>query len=208
MKGMSAAGTDLYKSALRGGQIFTTISTFFRLQLNLHRQLMHRLCIFVVVLVWSLLAHGHHWVTDAYDETDRTTIEIEIVEFRFINPHPFIIAKLTNAHDQRFLEGVETGELWTLEMDNKWELAELGFTNNTFKPGERIIVTVNPSARTTLVRYTSEHLNIRVTVLDMSTMCVSCFYLRHHHLHTHSGTQFYRVLIMQKLTASEIRTHS
>ncbi len=37
--------------------------------------------------------------------------------------------------------------IWTLEMDNRWELAELGFTENTLKPGDRIEVTGDPSRR-------------------------------------------------------------
>jgi hypothetical protein len=32
-------------------------------------------------------------------------------------------------------------QLWMLEMDNRRELAEIGFRNNTLRPGDRIKVT-------------------------------------------------------------------
>jgi hypothetical protein len=104
---------------------------------------MFRLCIVSITLFWSVYANGHHWVVDMYDEQTRTTFEMEVVEFRFINPHPFIIAQIVNSSVDSSVEA--DADLWTLEMDNRWELADLGFTQTTLKPGDKILVTVNPS---------------------------------------------------------------
>ena len=78
-----------------------------------------------------------------YDEQTRTTFEMEVVEFRFINPHPFITTKIVESSMEQTIES--NSDLWTLEMDNRWELADLGFTSSTFEPGDKILVTVNPS---------------------------------------------------------------
>ncbi|HAY46171.1 MAG TPA: hypothetical protein DCY55_07775 [Gammaproteobacteria bacterium] len=78
-----------------------------------------------------------------YDEQTRTTYEMEVVEFRFINPHPFITAQIVDRSIEQASEA--TPDLWTLEMDNRWELVDLGFTNSTFKSGDKILVTANPS---------------------------------------------------------------
>lgn len=104
---------------------------------------MLRICAILTTLIWSLYAHGHHWVVDVYDEQTRISLEMEVIEFRFVNPHPFIIAKLAGDSSERSNE--TDADLWTLEMDNRWELADLGFNRNTFKAGDQIVVTVNPS---------------------------------------------------------------
>ena len=56
-----------------------------------------------------------------------------VTDFRLINPHPFLfIAVKDNG-------GAE--EEWRLEMDNRFELIDIGVTAGTFKPGERVVVT-------------------------------------------------------------------
>lgn len=104
---------------------------------------MKRLCVFSITLLWNYCAFAHHWVVDSYDEHSLTTVEMEVVEFRFINPHPFIIARL--AHKAASESNQDDTDLWTLEMDNRWELAELGFTEDALEPGDLIIVSANPS---------------------------------------------------------------
>ena len=38
-------------------------------------------------------------------------------------------------------------EEWHLELDNRWELADIGFTETTLKPGDRVVVTGSPARR-------------------------------------------------------------
>jgi Family of unknown function (DUF6152) len=78
-------------------------------------------------------AHAHHSISTVYDSRRQVTIEGVVAKFELVNPHPFI------------LMNVETGgndaQQWRLEMDNRHELAAIGVTRTTFRPGDRIVVT-------------------------------------------------------------------
>ena len=81
---------------------------------------------------WSVAASAHHSISAVYDGTRPQRIEGVVVEFQFVNPHPFVIVTV----------GAEgRGESWRLEMDNRFELADIGMTSATLKPGDRVIVT-------------------------------------------------------------------
>jgi Family of unknown function (DUF6152) len=95
-------------------------------------------CAYWLVSALSLAAtemYAHHSIAGVYDSSQQVTIEGTITEFRFVNPHPFLIAEVRQA-------GVV--EAWKLEMDNRSELVDVGMTDKTLKPGERIIVTGSP----------------------------------------------------------------
>jgi len=51
---------------------------------------------------------------------------------QLINPHPFLFIEVKDANG--------TTEQWQLEMDNRSELAAIGVTATTFKPGDRVVV--------------------------------------------------------------------
>lgn len=77
-------------------------------------------------------AIAHHSISGVYDSSRQVTVEGRVVEFQFINPHPVLII------------GTEAGpaaQTWRLEMDNRYELAEIGVTPATFAPGDRVIAT-------------------------------------------------------------------
>jgi len=76
---------------------------------------------------------AHHSLAGVYDSTRTATIEAVVSEFRFINPHPLVIVDVIDE------EGRESS--WTLEMDNRRELAEIGFDAGTLAPGDRVVVT-------------------------------------------------------------------
>ena len=82
---------------------------------------------------------AHHSIASFYDRDKRTTLTAVVKQWRFVNPHPSIVVEVNTP-------GAPARTL-TLEMDNRWELAELGFTENTLKPGDRIEVTGDPSRR-------------------------------------------------------------
>jgi len=69
----------------------------------------------------------HHSIAGVYDSSRPVTLEGVIKEFRFVNPHPFV---MIDAKDQ----------IWKLEMDNLRELVAVGMTKETLKPGDRIVV--------------------------------------------------------------------
>ena len=77
-------------------------------------------------------ALGHHSLYGVYERSSDTTLEGTVSEFRYVNPHPVLVIDVPGD------EGV--AESWALEMDNRGELARIGVTANTFKPGERVLV--------------------------------------------------------------------
>jgi hypothetical protein len=86
-----------------------------------------------IVLAAPTGALAHHSISGVYDSSRQVTVEGRVVEFQFINPHPVLIVA-TDAEPQ-------ARQTWRLEMDNRYELADIGVTAETFKPGERVIAT-------------------------------------------------------------------
>ncbi len=80
----------------------------------------------------SIAAHAHHSIAAVYDGSRQQRLEAVVAEFQFVNPHPFVIVTVE-------ANGAE--ESWRLEMDNRFELAQVGMTETTLKPGDRVVVT-------------------------------------------------------------------
>jgi hypothetical protein len=83
----------------------------------------------------SFAVSAHHSISAVYDGARQQRIEGVVAEFQFVNPHPFVIVTVD-------AEG--SGESWRLEMDNRFELAGIGMTSATLKPGDRVVVTGSP----------------------------------------------------------------
>lgn len=77
-------------------------------------------------------AQAHHSISAAYDSARQQRIEGIVAEFQFVNPHPFVIVTVTDGGG---------AEAWRLELDNRFELAAIGVTAATLKPGDVVIVT-------------------------------------------------------------------
>ena len=60
---------------------------------------------------------------------------------RFVSPHPVLTVEVAG----------EAGspQSWLLEMDNLRELVAVGFTSETLRPGDRVVVSGSPSRRET-----------------------------------------------------------
>jgi len=84
-------------------------------------------------------AAAHHSIGNVYDDTQRVTIEGVITRFQFVNPHPLVVVEVSSPNDK-------AGQ-WMLEMDNRSELAEIGFDSATLKPGDRIVVAGSPARK-------------------------------------------------------------
>jgi len=79
-------------------------------------------------LAASMAAAAHHSIGAVYLSRQQS-IEGVVAEFQFVNPHPFVIVTVD-----------ADGQSWRLEMDNRFELAEIGMTSETLKPGDRVVV--------------------------------------------------------------------
>ena len=75
--------------------------------------------------------HAHHSLSGVYDSSVQVSIEGVVSQFQFINPHPFVIVTVTNDRGN--------SEEWRLELDNRFELEDIGVTSRTFRKGDRIV---------------------------------------------------------------------
>ena len=75
---------------------------------------------------------AHHSISAVYDNRQQVTLTGSVREFQFVNPHPWIGLDVTGA------DGVRQ---WRLELDNRWELVDVGMKPDTFKPGDVIVAT-------------------------------------------------------------------
>jgi hypothetical protein len=81
-------------------------------------------------------AFAHHSIGGVYDSSQQERVEGIVAEFRFTNPHPFLFIEVETRSGLR--------QVWRLEMDNRFELARIGMTAETFQPGERVIARGSP----------------------------------------------------------------
>jgi hypothetical protein len=89
----------------------------------------------VVVLAGIAPALAHHSPA-AFDRTKTVTIEGTVQEFRWQNPHSWILLEVKD----------EQGEMvvWSVEMTSPTFLVRAGWRSNSVKPGDTVSVTVNP----------------------------------------------------------------
>jgi hypothetical protein len=82
------------------------------------------------------LVSAHHSLAGVYDTERKISKEGAITRFQFVNPHPLLTMSVKEEN--------KAERPWTLELDNLSELVEIGITRETFKPGDRVIVSGNP----------------------------------------------------------------
>ena len=94
----------------------------------------------VFVLTGALLcggrAYAHHSFAAAYLENKQLSIEGELLQVVYRNPHALlqIMALDSNRQMQR----------WTVEWEARGQLDHQGVTSMTLKPGDRVVITGNP----------------------------------------------------------------
>jgi uncharacterized protein DUF6152 len=89
-----------------------------------------------VAVLWSVPSFGHHALSE-YDDTRVTTIDGTLSEIRIKNPHSTLTIQARG--------GATADDQWTLEWLAALVLKHEGVENATLKPGDRLIVTGNPS---------------------------------------------------------------
>ena len=87
----------------------------------------------LIALLLPTAALAHHSISGVYDSGRQVTIDGHVVEFQFVNPHPVLVVAPSGAE--------ATHGPWRLEMDNRYELADIGVTAKTFRPGEHVVAT-------------------------------------------------------------------
>jgi hypothetical protein len=81
-------------------------------------------------------AYAHHSFAATYFEDKKVTIEGELVQFLYRNPHSFVHVEVKDSN----------GEMvrWAVEWGAGGQLGRQGVTRETLKPGDHVIVVGNP----------------------------------------------------------------
>jgi hypothetical protein len=79
---------------------------------------------------------AHHSIAGMYDGSRETRVEGVITRVQFVSPHPFIDVR-----------EIATSASWELELDNRREFEAIGITADSFKAGDRVVVTGSPARR-------------------------------------------------------------
>ena len=90
-----------------------------------------------VIAITGLLTHAAaaHHSTSMYAKEAPITIEAEVVEFRWVNPHSNL--KVVDTADGSRKE-------WSIEMSSPGVLTRSGWTKRTFNPGDKIKLKFGP----------------------------------------------------------------
>jgi hypothetical protein len=95
--------------------------------------------------IWSAATLAHHSFANIYDSDKTVTLTATVREFQFIHPHPFLVVEVRNDAGER--------QIWRAEMDNRFELEQIGIRRNTFRPGDRVIVSGSPGRSQAFILY-------------------------------------------------------
>lgn len=89
----------------------------------------------MIVMVPPALAH--HSISGDYFMDQKATVEGDLVQFLYRNPHSFVELK---SKDPR------TGEMvtWSVEWNGAGRLGRVGITAATLKPGDHVVITGQP----------------------------------------------------------------
>jgi hypothetical protein len=91
---------------------------------------------FLLTMALATSLHAHHSISAVYDQAAPITIDGTVTQFRLVNPHPFILLDVTRSGRK---------ESWKLELDNRFELTDVGVDANTFRAGDRLAVKGGPA---------------------------------------------------------------
>lgn len=84
----------------------------------------------------SVRALAHHRYAEVYVESREITIEGDVVQWDYRNPHSFVHVVARNGRNQP--------ERWIVECRAAVHLRQRGVTEATFRPGQRVIITGSP----------------------------------------------------------------
>jgi len=88
----------------------------------------------LIITLAATPAAAHHSLA-GYDSARSVTLDGLVTEFQYAQPHPILVISV----------GAPGGaQTWKLEMDNLYELDEIGMTRDTFRPKDRVTVMGSP----------------------------------------------------------------
>jgi hypothetical protein len=87
----------------------------------------------VIVSVPLFAHHGNA----SYDSTKTVTVKGTVTDYIWANPHVFLEVDAKDDSGNKLH--------WTIEAQNPLSQTEVGWTKNTFKPGDEVIVEIIPA---------------------------------------------------------------
>jgi len=90
-----------------------------------------------IVASWATAAAAHHSFPAHYVADGSVTLHGTVAEFLWRNPHSFIHLEVRNDAGEP--------ELWALEWHNTVIMASMGYSPDTLKAGDEIVVSGNPA---------------------------------------------------------------
>ena len=89
------------------------------------------------LLFGMITAYAHHSVTATYDGGQEVTLKGKLVLFLWRNPHAFVHVDVPDASGKV--------QRWTIEWGGAQALTSQGVKRDTFKVGDELVITGNPS---------------------------------------------------------------
>jgi hypothetical protein len=91
----------------------------------------------VLFLASSNPLQAHHGTAGSYDQKKLVTIRGIVKEFRWRNPHSslHLVGKDESGNEVTY----------TFEMGSPSQMVKIGFTRDTMKPGDEVVIQVHPS---------------------------------------------------------------
>ncbi len=93
--------------------------------------------VLAAMLVISISAYAHHSQQATYDLNKKIEVKGKLVQFMFRNPHAFVTIEGTDENGQP--------QKWSVEWAGAAQLGGQGVTRDSFKVGDVVTITGNPS---------------------------------------------------------------
>jgi hypothetical protein len=96
-----------------------------------------RLLAAALIVLMSSATSAHHSFAAEYFEEQKVSLEGDVIAFELKNPHSFLYLAVID----------ETGkpQKFSAEWSNPARLKQAGFTTDSFKPGDHLIITGSPA---------------------------------------------------------------
>ncbi len=83
-------------------------------------------------------AHAHHSFAATYNEGEKMTVEADVVQFLYRNPHSFLQLSAKDAKSGKDVT-------WAVEWGGGGQLGSQGVQRETLRPGDHVIVVGEPA---------------------------------------------------------------
>jgi DNA/RNA endonuclease YhcR with UshA esterase domain len=92
---------------------------------------------FALLMLAPVVVYAHHSAPVFYKIDERVTVSGTVTEFRFSNPHAILKFEVVDEHGQK--------QEWTAETTSPSILRRRGWSQTSFKPGEKVKLEGMPS---------------------------------------------------------------